>query len=252
MKYLIVKYIVTLTILAAFQSNSLNAQQHQSTNEIANLYHSMTEIITDYPTEISELEQHISSPFTQTTSKSFYLGYPLYSDVDYSNIPDPWRGSITSSPPTDSVALHDANLIHCQRIGELTRKAIKDNSSNRRVNIWPKAFLNDLGPIPDEAIAMQRCIIRKTITAKETREELYGELVAAIGRDLKLQTLTTDQQKMADRYPENFWVYYGNGPFHRKGAVVTWLSAVIGLKQPDTKTTQIWLEAVSYLLPPSS
>ena len=252
MKSILTRSLVSLIVFTVFQSSSIRAQQHKNTNEISGLYNLMIEMLTDFPADISDLGNKYSAPFTQTSSKSFYLGYPLYTDVDYSKISDHWRGSITSTPTTESVNLHNTNLIHCQRIGKPTQKAIMERKNQGSGNIFPKGFIDDLGHIPDEAIAMQLCIIRKTITWNETREELYSELVAAIGHDLKLQPLTTDQQEMADRYPENFSIYYGNGPFHKKGAIVTYLSAVIGQNQPDTNVTQIWLQAVSYLLPPAS
>lgn len=212
----------------------------------------MIELLTEYPADILELGNNISDPFTQTSSKSFHLGYPLYTDVDYSNIPDPWRGSITLTPPTEFVALHNTNLIHCQRIGRPTQKAILERKNQGWGRVFPNGLLKILGPFHDEAIAMQQCIIRKTIEGNKTRNELYNELLETIGSDLLLQPLTTDQQEMADKYPENFAMYFGNGPLHKKGSVVTRLLATIGEKQPETNVTQIWLTAVSYLLSPNS
>ena len=224
--------IFTVFLFAAFHVTQLRAEQPDYTRDVTSLYESLLELVTDYPTDVANLESHFVS-YKTITNDNLYIA-----DLDLSKVPDPWRAfffSLVADSHNDDAAPKDHNTISCERFGMPTLIHIQQVVASLSEADIPfsreASFLNDLGPIPYNTTAVQICSLSYSLPVNDIENDLIKKLIAAIGTSFNApadKTITIEEMlepslglAMLNYIP----VFFGEGELHLNGAVVALLNA---------------------------
>ena len=254
MRRLSIYAISTVFLFAALHITQLRAEQPDYTRDVASLYERLLELVTDYPTDVANLDSHFVS-YETITNDNLYIA-----DLDLSKVPDQWRArffSFIAESHNNNAPPKDHNTISCERFGMPTLIHIQQVVASLSEADIPfsreASFLNDLGSIPYNITAVQICNLSYSLPVTDIENDLIKKLLVAIGTSFNAptdKTITIEEMFepslgliMLNYIP----IFFGEGELHLNGAVVASLNAGFMKKNPNSGLIAIEFRAVSYL-----
>lgn len=245
---------LAILFIAALFAVPVWADQQKPLQTIEEAYGLMLNMITDYPADIKDMAIH----FPNMTAKTNLRVDQLATKFDLPK-EDIWRNNITITDTTKGGNLDIIfNNLVCMRIGQPTLAHYRqifftDGNTEKPEGIAGAryALIKLFAGVPDEAVAMQMCILITNLPLRKTEAALYQDILAAIGDDFSDTESAERMRRQRDTNPDKYvsYSFNGRGGLRLNGAVVTSMRVTIRENDVGTGTTPLILVAKSYLMP---